>query len=151
MGMIRGAAKEVGREAKKRTGCGFLPEVIHFLGKDLEREMSGRTRDFYGFVLPPVDMYRDEDQIRVYVDLPGFAKDQIRVKLEGNVLRVSARREADAQEAVYAQRPVNIEKRIRIPAHIRRGEEPECPAALQDGVLSVTIPVSSAGRDISID
>ena len=150
MGMMRGAAKEAGREARRRTGCGFLPEVIQFLGKDLEREMSSRTRDFYGFVLPPVDMYRDEDQIRVHVDLPGFSKDQIRIKLEGNVLRVSACRDAETKDAVYTQRPASIEKRIRLPAHIKRGEEPECPAALQDGVLTVTIPVPSGGRDIAI-
>ena len=150
MGTMRGAAREAAKEARRRTGCGFLPEVIQFLGKDLEREVSGRTRDFYGFVLPPVDIYRDQNEIRVVVDLPGFAKDQIRVNLEGSVLRVGARREADAQEAVYAQRPNHIEKRIRLPAHIRRGEEPECPAALQDGVLTVTVPVPSTGKDIAI-
>ena len=146
MGLMREAAKET----RRRTGCGFLPEVIQFLGKDMERELSGRTREFYAFVLPAVDMYRGDDDIRVVMDLPGFTKEQIRVKLERNMLHVSARREDDTKEAVYAQRPSRIEKRVRLPTRIMRGEEPECPASFQDGVLTVTVPVSSSGRDITI-
>lgn len=147
MGTMRGAANEI----RRRTGCGFLPEVTQFLGRELEREVSGRTREFYEFVLPPVDMYKNGDEIMVVVDMPGFAKDQIRVNLEGRILHVSARREVDTKEAVYTQRPSRIEKRIKIPTHIRRGEEPECPASLKDGMLTITVPAHSSGRDITID
>lgn len=150
MGVIKGAAREAGKEVKRRTGCGFLSEAIQFLGKDLESEVGGRTQKFYGFVMPPVDMYKDNNEIRVVVDLPGFAKDQVSINLNGNMLRLSATREAGDGEAVYVQRPNKVKKRIKLPAYIKRGEEPECAASMQDGVLTLTVPVPASGKDITI-
>ncbi len=152
MGVISGMAKGAGREAGRRTGCGFLPEVMSFMGKDLEREISGKTREFYEFVLPPVDMRAKDGGLELTIDMPGFQKDQISLKLDGNIMSVKARREppGDAKDMLYAQRPGVVEKRIRLPARIKRGEEPECPASLQDGVLVVTVPIPDSGRDIAI-
>lgn len=149
MGVIHGMAREAGHEAKRRTGCGFLPRLMEFAGKDIERELGTKTREFYEFVLPPVDMVVQDDMIRVVMDMPGFSKDQIKMRLDGSYLTISAKRD-DPQETLYAQRPRRIEKRIRLPTRIKRGEEPECPATLQDGVLSVEIPVQRGGRDISV-
>ena len=155
MGAIRGMAKEAGREMRemrRRTGCGFLPEVMSFMGKDLEREIGSKTRDFYEFVLPPVDMQKKEGGIQLTIDMPGFQKDQISLKLDGHIMSVSARREpSEEKDFLYVQRPNVVEKRIRLPAHIRRGEEPECPAVLKDGVLVVTIPIPDSGKNISIE
>lgn len=153
MGVIGGMAKEAGREAGKRTGCGFLPEVMRFMGKDFEREISGKTREFYEFVLPPVDMRAKDGSLELAIDMPGFQKDQISLKLDGNIMSVKARRESSggAQDVLYSQRPNIVEKRIRLPARIKRGEEPECPASLQDGVLVVTVPIPDSGKDISIE
>ena len=152
MGRIHGAAREAGRRIEKRTGCGFLPEVVQFMGKELEREISGKAQEFYAYVLPPTDMKKVEDTITVSIDLPGFKKEDIKVKLDGNVLQVSARREAaGADGTIYRQRPDRIEKSIALPARIKRGEEPPCPASLQDGVLVLAIPVPQSGRDIAIE
>ena len=152
MGAIKGMAREAGREMRKRTGCGFLPEVMSFMGKDLEREIGSKTKDFYEFVLPPVDMQKKEGSIQLTIDMPGFQKDQISLKLDGHIMSVSARREpSEEKDFLYAQRPNVVEKRIRLPAHIRRGEEPECPAVLKDGVLVVTIPIPDSGKNISIE
>lgn len=150
MGMIRGAAQKAGRKTYKKTGCGFLPQIIEFFGKDLERELGTKTREFYEFVLPPVDMSVTSEHIQVTVDMPGFVKDQIKISVDGRILTVSAKRE-EVKGLMYSQRPNVIQKRIRLPARIRRGEEPECSAALQEGVLTITIPVKQTGKNVSID
>lgn len=151
MGVIRGAAREAGREVKRRTGCGFLADTINFLGKDIERGMEDHTQEFYKFVMPPMDLYKDGNNIRVVVDLPGFTKEEISINLDGSMLQLTANRKSDNEDAVYAQRPNNITKRIRLPAHIKRREEPDCVASMQDGVLTLTIPVPASGKDIVID
>lgn len=150
MGMIQSGARKAGRETYKKTKCGFLPQVMEFFGKDIEREFGTKTREFYEFVLPPVDMRVTSDQIQVTVDVPGFVKDQIKINMDGRILTVSAKREK-VKGLAYAQRPNVIEKRIRLPARIRRGEEPECTAALQEGVLTISIPVRQTGKSVSID
>lgn len=150
MGMIHGAAKHAGHKAYKKTKCGFLPQIIEFFGKDMERELGAKTQEFYEFVLPPVDMSVTSDMILVTVDVPGFVKDQIQIRMDGGTLIVSAKREK-VEGLLYAQRPHILEKRIRLPTRIRRGEEPECTAALQDGVLTITIPIKHTGKNVSID
>ena len=42
--------------------------------KEIMKEIGNRSREFYEFVLPPVDIYEDAIELVVIVDLPGFQK-----------------------------------------------------------------------------
>lgn len=115
------------------------------------RELSGHAREFYEFVLPPVDMRIDDGTLVVTADMPGFARDQIRLVLRGNTLSIRARREPkEGGSDVSVQRPRSIDKMVLLPVKIPKGEERVDSASLADGVLTVRIPVP-AGREIRID
>ena len=49
------------------------------------------------------------------------------------------------------QRPGIIDKKIRLPAYIKRGEEEISSAKLEDGVLTLIIPLTKRGKSIPLD
>ena len=114
------------------------------------REVSGHAREFYEFVLPPIDMRVDDNTLVITADMPGFAKDQISLVLRGNALSIRAKRDPKGGTEISAQRPRSIDKMVFLPVKIPKGEERVDSASLSDGVLTVRIPVP-AGKEIRID
>lgn len=149
------------------------------MSEDIKREIGSKTREFYEFVLPPIDMYMDQDSLVLLADMPGFEKEDIRVSLKARTIRIQAcKKRADRdggarqenaedghhedrqERTVYAQRPNIIDKEIRLPAvsrfRSRDGSDGEStedrrPAAKYEaGVLRVTIPIRKTGMDIEV-
>jgi len=117
------------------------------------REIGNKSREFYEFVLPPVDMQVRDGKITVTIDLPGFEKKDVELRLDANILSISAekpKREGDGS-LICNQRPDVIDKRIRLPVSIRRGEESVESARLAEGVLTVVIPFARPGKGIAIE
>ena len=112
------------------------------------------TREFYEFVLPPVDISVDASgRAVVVIDVPGFGIDDISVRVEGDLLTVRAERPeaegagkggepAAAAEAVQLQRPRHLDKTIRLPVRAGAGARESCTARCADGVLTVTVPAA---------
>ena len=103
------------------------------LAQEMTREIGAKTREFYEFVLPPIDMYVRGDSLIVAADMPGFEKKDVSVTLRGRMLRIQACKEREAwldirggeggpdggesgSEIICAQRPSFVDKKIRIPA-----------------------------------
>ena len=124
------------------------------LVKEVIKEIGNKSREFYEFVLPPVDMYLKEDSLKLVIDIPGFAKKDIKLKLCGDILSIKAEKEIDEKEAeslISNQRPSIIDKKIRLPIDIKQGEEKIDSAKYEDGTLTIVIPVAKRGKDISIE
>lgn len=118
----------------------------------MTKEIGNKSREFYEFVLPPVDMYLDEDSLTVVVDLPGFDKKDIRLTLHKNILSISAEKhDSQKDNAVYRQRPNMIDKKILLPIKVEEGKEGVSSAKFAQGVLTVKIPASHQGKRISIE
>lgn len=115
------------------------------------KEIGNKSREFYEFVLPPVDMYLDNEKLTLLIDLPGFLKKDIKLSLDGNVLSIQACKEITNEKdhnIICNQRPNIIDKKIRLP--IELGDEVSS-AKYEHGVLTITIPVKKHGKDISIE
>ncbi len=106
------------------------------------RDLGNKSREFYEFVLPPVDMRVHENKITVTADLPGFDKKDVSVRLYANILHISAVKPAEkaGESLICNQRPGKIDKKIRLPVEIKAGEEVVESARLADGILAVVIP-----------
>jgi HSP20 family molecular chaperone IbpA len=125
--------------------------IVRNMAKEMIKEIGNKSREFYEFVLPPVDMYLDNDSLTVIVDLPGFEKKDIKLILHKNILSISAEKhDLQKGEAVCKQRPNIIDKRIPLPIHVN-DEESLGSAKFIQGVLTIKIPVSQKGKQISID
>ncbi|TAK17786.1 MAG: Hsp20/alpha crystallin family protein [Nitrosarchaeum sp.] len=126
--------------------------LVKSMAKEMIKEIGNKSREFYEFVLPPVDMYLDNEKLTLLIDLPGFAKKDIKLSLDGNILSIQAHKEISDeknQNIICNQRPNIIDKKIRLPIDLR--EEQVSSAKYEHGVLTVTIPVKKHGKDISIE
>ena len=128
--------------------------LIKSMAKEAMREIGNKSREFYEFVLPPVDMHLENNNLIVTIDVPGFKKEDISLSIYRNVLSIKAEKKEKSElknDIICKQRPNIIDKKIRLPMKIKEGEEKVDSAKYTDGVLVITIPVKNSGKDISID
>jgi HSP20 family molecular chaperone IbpA len=127
--------------------------LVRHMAKEAIREIGNKSREFYEFVLPPVDMHLENGNLVVTVDIPGFKKDDIKLSIHGNVLSINAEKKdnGNINEIICKQRPNLIDKKIRLPLKIKAGEEKVDSAKYADGVLTIKIPVETSGKKIPID
>jgi HSP20 family molecular chaperone IbpA len=125
--------------------------LVHHMAKEVLKEIGNKSREFYEFVLPPVDIMLDNDNLIVTIDLPGFDKKDIKLRINGNILSINAKRETDHDGTmVWHQRPHEIDKKIRLPIDVKEGEEAVGSAKYLHGVLTLKIPIKN-GKDITIE
>ncbi len=124
------------------------------LVKEVIKEIGNKSREFYEFVLPPIDMYLNDNSLKVIIDIPGFMKKDIELTLCGDILSINARKPIDEKESkslICNQRPNVIDKKIRLPIEIKQGEEKIESAKYENGILTLIIPVTKKGKNISIE
>jgi len=128
--------------------------LIKHMAKEAMREIGNKSREFYEFVLPPVDMHFEDNNLIVTIDIPGFNKEDIKLSIHRNVLSINAEKKEKnnvKDNFICKQRPNIIDKRIRLPIRIKEGEEKVDSAKYADGVLTIKISVNNRGKKISID
>ena len=128
--------------------------LVRHMAKEVMREIGNKSREFYEFVLPPVDMHLENNNLVITVDIPGFNKDDIKLTIHGNILSIKAEKKVNTNskdEIICNQRPNIIDKKIRLPIKIKEGEEKVNSAKYVDGVLTIKIPTSTTGKPISIE
>ncbi len=153
--------------------------LVENMAKEMAKEIESKTREFYEFVLPPVDMTIKDDYLLVTVDVPGFDKKDIDITQRGKILHIKARKKRvdDMSDAakdnadnsnhdykiICAQRPNFIDKKIRLPISVYGASKKEegkndedtrksTTAKYDNGVLLITIPIRKRrGLVIPID
>jgi HSP20 family molecular chaperone IbpA len=124
------------------------------LMKEMIKEIGNKSREFYEFVLPPIDMHLNDENLKVVIDIPGFSKKDIELSLCGDILSIKAEKiidEKDSKTLISNQRPNMINKKVRLPIEIKEGEEKIESAKYQDGVLVLVIPVTKKSKNITIE
>jgi HSP20 family protein len=127
--------------------------IAQYMAKEFMREVSNRSKEFYEFILPPVDMIEDANDLVVVIDLPGFAKKDIKLRIVRNVLSISAKREdtENIGTVYYKHRPLRLDKKIPLPISVSDDDDEHISgtAQYQDGVVTLKIPIPSS-RNIPI-
>jgi HSP20 family protein len=101
---------------------------------------------------PPIDVYDDDEEIRVYVDLPGFDAEEIQVQGDETNLVIRGERSQRPEESarpVVQERARAVERTIPLHAPV---DVSEAVARHHDGVCEVVLPKTAAGqyREISL-
>ena len=126
--------------------------LVKHVAKEFFKEIDDKSREFFEFVLPPIDLHEEDDNLVVTVDIPGFDKNDIKVTMNGNVLSINAeKKDAVNGRIIMKQRPHVIDKKMRLPIAVKEGEEKVNSAKYVDGVLTVVIPMTKKGKEISLD
>lgn len=98
-------------------------------------------------LLPPVDIYEEDDAIRVLADMPGVSNEALTIEVDGTVLTIYGDIQIEMPEgisATYAE--------VRGSRYYRRftlGQEVETDgirAEMNSGVLSVVLPKKASHR-----
>jgi len=124
------------------------------LMKEMIKEIGNKSREFYEFVLPPIDMHLNDENLKVVIDIPGFSKKDIELSLCGDILSIKAKKvidEKDSKTLISNQRPNMINKKVRLPIEIKEGEEKIESAKYEDGILVLVIPVTKKSKNITIE
>ncbi len=104
----------------------------------------------------PIDIIKGDDDVTVVVDVPGFSKDEVDVRLDEGILLITAEREIEREEenTEYIRRERSkkrTRRRVRIPYGV---DEEEVEAEMNNGVLEVIIPLKDeeekSGKEIKI-
>ena len=128
--------------------------LVKSMAKEMMKEIGNKSREFYEFVLPPVDMHLEDDKLTLLIDLPGFEKKDIKLSLDGNILSIQACKEASDKEdhkIICNQRPNIIDKKIRLPVDVQDEDDAVSSAKFSQGVLTIIVPVQKHGKDIQIE
>lgn len=129
---------------------GFIPYrttycmgIGGYMAKSLAKEIDNKSREFYEFVMPAIDMVEDGNELVVTIDLPGFAKKDINLRITGNVLSINAKREQDEALGTvhYRHRPIKIEKRALLPIAVKDEDKVVGKATYENGVVTLKVPI----------
>jgi len=103
--------------------------------------------------LPPVDVFEDNDSVKIVAEIPGVRADELNVSIENNVLTIRGEKRQqseDKSERVHRyERSYGIfERSFVLPATV----DPErIEANCENGVLTITVPKSERARPRQIE
>jgi HSP20 family protein len=117
--------------------------IGRYMARELSKELDSRSREFYEFVMPAIDMVEDGSDLVVTIDLPGFAKKDINLRITGNVLSISAKRDQDETLGTvhYRHRPAKIDKKVLLPLSVKEEDKVVGKATYENGVVTLKIPI----------
>ena len=96
---------------------------------------------------PKTNLYDAGDSLEMKVEVPGVAKEDLSVKVQGNYLEISGSRKSDAPEGYTAHRVERTAKTftrsLTLPADVDTGK---VEATMANGLLTLTLPKSEAAK-----
>ncbi|HJU58395.1 MAG TPA: archaeal heat shock protein Hsp14, partial [Nitrososphaeraceae archaeon] len=119
-----------------------------YMAKEVMRELGNRSKEFYEFIMPAIDIVEDGNDLLIIIDLPGFAKKDIKLRIVGDILSINAKREPEENigTVYYRQRPSVIEKKVRLPISVSDDEKVVGTANYVDGVVTLRVPIPMSGN-----
>lgn len=123
-----------------------------YMAKEVMRELGNRSKEFYEFIMPAIDIVEDGNDLLIIIDLPGFAKKDIKLRIVGDILSINAKREPEENigTVYYRQRPSVIEKNIKLPISVSDDEKVVGTANYVDGVVTLRVPIPMSGNIIPV-
>lgn len=125
--------------------------IVEYAARGLLSQLDKTTQEFYEFVMPATDIYEDGHELVIEIELPGFRKDDINIRIiDRNILSIKATRKRTAGEQeplshIYLrQRPLRIDKKILLPISTNEVERVTGAAKYTDGVVTLRIPLPEA-------
>lgn len=136
------SGEEPGAERHGRRWGEAFSEVGDAVGDVVGEVLEGVRGVTYGRRFPRMDLVRVEDGYRLYVDVPGLRRDQVKVATLGGQLTIRGERSRpelpEGAEVIRSERGFgSFERTMRMPPDVR---EEGVAAALDDGVLVLELP-----------
>lgn len=134
----------------------MLPMVSRrWLGRDLFEALDSLEQDSVATHYPKLDVREDKDNIYVHADLPGFKKEDVKVRIKDNVLYISGERKTERKVDEnnfyrFERFSGKFERSLYLPEEVAADK---IKAEISNGVLELSIPKleEKKEKEISID
>jgi HSP20 family protein len=98
--------------------------------------------------VPPVDIFEEQDAIRIMAEVPGVRPQDVKISLEGNVLTVHGQKQQTAEERTervhrYERTYGMFERTFSLPSSV---DASNIKASYEHGVLTITLPKIEQAR-----
>lgn len=119
-----------------------------YMAKEIMKELGSKSREFYEFVMPAIDMVEDGNDLVVTIDLPGFEKKDIMLRIIENILSINANRkpEENLGTVYYRHRPTWLNKKVVLPISINDDNKVIGTAKYADGIVTLRIPIPKSSN-----
>jgi HSP20 family protein len=103
--------------------------------------------------VPPVDIFEENDAIRIVAEIPGVKREDLKISLEGNLLTIHGTKQQEAEEKTervhrYERTYGAFERSFTLPSSV---EPKDIKANYDNGVLTVTLPKSERAKPRQIE
>lgn len=119
------------------------------LAKKEERSLSEIAK---GALVPPVDIYEDEDQVTLFADLPGVAKENLSLQIDKDTLQIYgkvSKSDGENRADFYTEFPAkDFYRAFTIGEEIDRDK---ITASMSNGVLKLTLPKAEQAKPRKIE
>ena len=114
-----------------------------------------RSYSNYGWQIagatPRTNLHSNGDHFEIKAEVPGLAKEDLDIKIQGNYLEISGTRKTDTPEGYKIHREerdtTTFTRSFTLPADVD-GDKVE--ATLKDGILSMVLPKAEAAKTTQI-
>lgn len=128
--------------------------VVNLLQSGMNRVLAdhdgfGAVRTGWGgaAVGPRTNLYDAGDHLEIKAEVPGIAKEDLNIRIQGNYLEISGSRKADAPEGYAAHRvergAASFTRSFTLPADV---DPAKVEAALKNGLLTLTLPKAETAK-----
>ena len=101
---------------------------------------------------PRTNLYDNGDTFEIRAEVPGLAKEELKIKIQGNYLEISGKRKSDAPEGYKAHRvergAATFTRSFTLPSEV---DVDKVAASLHDGLLFLTLPKAEVAKPRQID
>lgn len=129
----------------------MLPALVRELA-DLNNVFEGGYDNYCSNRYPEIDIYEDDQNLYLEASVVGFDKNDITVKVEDNLLKVSGKQKEQENNRTYIKRERyvgNFERSFNLPKDVKVDA---IKAENKNGLLTVTIPyVEEKNRKLNIE
>lgn len=96
---------------------------------------------------PKTNLYDAGDHLEMKVEVPGMAKDDLNIRIQGNYLEISGAKKPDTPEGYTVHRVernmANFSRSFTLPSDV---DAEKVAANLANGLLTLTLPKSEAAK-----
>lgn len=127
---------------KPENGRLTFPRFSSFVDSFFENEFPNLNRNEFFKTPALVNIKDSKDSYQIEVAAPGFNKEEFSIKVEGNLLTISAesKKETEAAEDKFTRKEFNFSSFARSFTLPRTIDVTKVAAAYERGILHVTLP-----------
>lgn len=124
-----------------------MDRVFRDFDRSFDRSFADGPALTFTSTPPRTNLFEDGDNFEIQAEVPGIAKDDLNIKIQGNYLEISGKRSVDPPEGYKIHRNERgsgtFSRSFTLPDNV---DAEKVEATLKDGILYLTLPKSEAAK-----